>query len=172
LIWLPTYTWEKRMKADLVPIEPFQRILIEKLAEAKKTDENAGWESFEPLLGVSGRLIWQIATPGRQEHIKFTLADRIVVRLLGTQAWYDDPELSAIYQGVDLHWIDWASPLTKEIRADQDQLILDLMAEGKNCATVAEEIRCSLHRVNEASKEYREERRKTREREKNGRVAA
>jgi hypothetical protein len=160
------------LKADLVPIEPFQKILREKLAEAKKTDENAGWESFEPLLGVSGRLIWQIATPGRQDYIKFKIADRIVIRLLGVQAWYDDPELSSIYQGVDLHWIDWASPLTDEIRADQDQLILDLIAEGKNCATVAAEIRCSLHRVNEASKEYREERRKARERAKNLKEAA
>jgi hypothetical protein len=146
------------LRYDMVPIAPFRKILHNRLAEVRKDNENAGWDTLSGELGVSsGRMIWQIATSGRQECITFTLADKIVINYLGVHGWYDDPELSAIYQGVDLHWIDWSSPLTDEIRADQDQLILDLFAEGKNRDAISREIRCSGHRVGRVLATHRAE---------------
>lgn len=143
-------------------MEPFRKILQEELVKVKRIDDRGGWESLEEPLKCSHRFIWQIVTPGRQETLSFQTADRIICAFKGgLLGWMEDAELRAIYEGVNLHYLDWIEPVTDSIRADQDRLILDLYSDGeKGYRAIADEIGCSAHRVAKVISEYRAQRKK------------
>ena len=49
----------------------------------------------------------------QQDWVSFDRADKIVVICVGALAWWIDPELRGIYEGVNLEWLDRTKPCVR-----------------------------------------------------------
>jgi hypothetical protein len=110
--------------AHTVPAAPFQKILHQAWEEEKKKGEHrveeqngvfvdVGIKQFlADRLGVHERRITYYLN---NKYIQFDVADNIVSKMLGPDAWYSDPELNDIYTNFDLERLDWAYPVSEEV---------------------------------------------------------
>ena len=104
------------MRRGTVPAAPFVEILAGRLAQLEWAEVDAPKDSLAEEAGVHRRLIYLLLR-GKQEHLGFDNADRIVTNLVGPMAWWEDETLSEIYMSVDLEAVDKRWPVTEAVAA-------------------------------------------------------
>ena len=112
------------MLGTRVPMAPFRRLLNEYIEERGEEFEI---QELDEKTGLSARLIWRILN--EDGNIEFDTADAIVTKLVGPLRWHTDPELSAIYQAVDLKAVDWRSPVSETVREELKALAVEAVQE-------------------------------------------
>jgi hypothetical protein len=91
------------MSKELVPAEPFRRIIEARVELLKDLDYRDPNELVGQECGISRRILWNVRN-GQQQNLSFRNADRVVTYLHpdGPFAWHTDAELNEIYLSVDL----------------------------------------------------------------------
>lgn len=86
---------------EMVPAEPFARIIKRRIEVLKKLDTVDPVQDVSRETGVVEQIVYKLRR-GNQKRISFNNADKIVTKLIGPMSWHTDPELNEIYLNTDL----------------------------------------------------------------------
>lgn len=135
--------------------EPFTAILEKRLAELQQiitiSDPNTQL-AHEVELGV--RTILRLIKR-QQVKISFDNADKIVTRILGPMAWYEDEELNRIYESVDLTMLDWAFPVSEKVKETLRETASKFVKELGTSAKAAQALGVSVGTIGRYAREAR-----------------